>query len=268
MKKTLLAFAVVLTASQVASAATLLIPDGGFQGPGPTGFTQTISGWSVSLTGTPNAAYPTSEQSGIFSSLGKFTVAPQGNQFAFLSNLGGTGVVTLTSGTLANPAFLVSDRRLEFQYAYFTNDAPGAFAHDRFRVHIDFFNDAAAANFIGSLDQDFTRVATNTDTGIGISPMNSSTPVYNDSLAAPTTFNHTSIELAQFFGSFARISFIVDSSGPTSGPNMSGNGVTGIVLDNILLTPEPSTVALFAFGAMGLGGFVWRRRNAAKKPAA
>ncbi len=40
------------------------------------------------------------------------------------------------------------------------------------------------------------------------------------------------------------------------------------VLDNVLMNPEPSSVALFALGALGFGGFAWRRRAAAKKPTA
>lgn len=270
MKKALLAAAVVLAASHLASAGTLLLPNGEFNNAPPnTGFTQTISNWTVSMSGTPNAALPLTEQSGVFTSFGKFTVAPGPAQFVLLANLGGSGVVSITSGA-SGTNFLVSDRLIGFSYSYLTNDAPGAFQHDKFRVHVDFFGTATSTIVTGTLDQDIASTAGFSDTAAGISPFagaaNSAPITYNNSVGG--AFNFDSIDVSAFFNSFARISFIVDASGPSSGANLSGLGVSGVVLDQVFLTPEPSAIALFAFGAAGLGGFAWRRRRAAKKPAA
>jgi hypothetical protein len=272
MKKSFLAAAVILAVAQVASARELLLPNGGFQSDAANGFGSTISSWTLSMSGTPNASFPSNQNAGLFSSFGKFTVAPEQNAFALLTNLGGTGVVTLTSGSVGNNLFL-SDRQIKFNYVFLTNDAPGSFQHDQFRVHVDFFATATSTVTIGSLDSVIagnSNSAVFSDTGAGISPFssaaNTAPTTYNNAQSAGFTF--AAVDVSAFFGQFARVSFIVDSAGPTSGPNLSGLGVSGVVLDNVLLTPEPSAIALFAFGAAGLGGFAWRRRKASKKPAA
>jgi len=273
MKKSfVLAAAVVLAVSQVASAKELLLPNGGFQSNAANGFGSTISNWTVSMAGTPNSTFASNQSNGLFSSFGKFTVAPEQNAFVLLTNLGGSGVVSLTSGSVGDNLFL-SDRQIKFNYAYMTNDAPGTFQHDKFRVHVDFFATATSTSVIGTLDQDIAGNANSavySDSGAGVSPFssaaNNAPTTYNN--VQGTAFTFAAVDVSAFFGQFARISFIVDNSGPTSGANLSGLGVSGIVLDSVLLTPEPSAIALFAFGAAGLGGLAWRRRRAAKEPAA
>jgi hypothetical protein len=42
--------------------------------------------------------------------------------------------------------------------------------------------------------------------------------------------------------------------------------VTGVILDNVFLNPEPGTMALFGLGGLGLGAMAWRRRKAKTRP--
>jgi hypothetical protein len=270
MKKAILAAFVVLAASPAAFAVEVLLPNGDFETDTatPGGFTQTITNWTVSFSGTPAGSLPSSEQSGLFTSFGKFSSAPVGPQFVGLFNLGG-GTVTLTSGA-SGARFAVNDRLLGFHYVYMTNDDSTASTHDAFSVQIDFFDASSGGNQVGSITQVIAANATDSNSQTGFSPLgganNNANATYNDANGA--NFSFVAVDISQFFGSFARVSFIVDNAGPAGGTNNNGLGVSGILLDGVLLTPEPSAIALFAFGAAGLGGFAWRRRSAKKSPAA
>jgi PEP-CTERM motif len=272
MKKAILSAFVLLVASPAAFAVEVLLPNGGFEtDPSPSGgFTQSITNWTVSFSGTPAGSLPSSEQSGIFTSFGRFSVAPESSQFVALTNLGG-GTVTMTSGA-SGARFAVNDRLLGFRYVYMTNDDPNASTHDAFTVQIDFFDASTGGNQIGSITQVISAMATDNNTQAGFSPLggtaNNSSATYNDAVPGGTDFNFVAVDIEQYLGSFARVSFIVDNAGPAGGTNNNGLGVSAILLDGVLLTPEPSAIALFAFGAAGLGGFAWRRRAAKKKPAA
>lgn len=272
MKKAILAAFVLLAASPAAFAVEVLLPNGSFEtDPSPPGgFTQTITNWTVSFSGTPAGSLPSSEQSGIFTSFAKFSAAPLGSQFVALTNLGG-GTTTLTSGS-AGARFAVNDRLLGFRYVYMTNDPSSASTHDAFSVRVDFFNAATGGSQIGSITQVISANATDSNTQAGFSPLggagNNANATYNDAVPGTTNFTFVAVDISQFFGSFARVSFIVDNAGPAGGTNSNGLGVSAIILDGVILTPEPSAIALFAFGAAGLGGFAWRRRSAKKKPAA
>jgi hypothetical protein len=288
MNKAIVASSVLLVGSSAAWAVDVPIANGSFEFDTPPGFTQTISNWSVTFTGSVQAAFagPPAQYSGLFTSFGTKYVAsavPNGSAFAVLSNLG-AGTVELRSdaATLALPTihnFAVADRNLAFRYAYMTNDPSSAATHDQFIVHIDFFANATetnVANRIGFIDKVVSNNATKSDTGALISPFgggnggNNAIALFNDSVGTGTNvFNLFNVDISQFFqpNTFARISFIVDNNNATQNVNGNGLGVSGVVLDAVVMNPEPSTVALFALGAFGLGGFAWRRR-AAKKPAA
>lgn len=261
----------VLTVAAAASAAFAIdtpLPNGSFEGNNPAGgFTQTINNWTVSFSGTAGGSLPANQFSGLFTSYAKFNTPPAGQTFALLTNLGG-GTVTLTSGAVGTN-FAVIDRLLQFNYAYMTNDAPSAGTHDAFRVHIDFYATATSTSSIGSIDRTIANQATDINSSAGLSPFggafNSPLATYNNAIG--TNFNLISLDVSQFFNSFARVSFIVDNAGPAAGTNGNGLGVSGIVLDNVVLNPEPGTIALFGLGLAGLGGFAWRRRSA-KKPLA
>jgi hypothetical protein len=54
------------------------------------------------------------------------------------------------------------------------------------------------------------------------------------------------------------------TSGGTVNPSLV-SGLGGPA--NIAVTPEPSSIALLAAGAVGLAGYVWRQRRAARRPA-
>ena len=269
MMKAICAAAVVLAVCPAVFAAEVLIPNGSFEANGPgNGFGLAISNWTVAYTGPGGATQPnglpTNQQSGLFSSYAKFNTPPAGGIFAQITNLGG-GTTSLTSGAVGTN-FLVNDRLLGFKYGFLTNDAPGAGARDSFRVHIDFFATATSAVVTGTIDQLIANSGLNVDSNAGSSPYgggpNNPLATYNNS--AGNAFNFIAIDVSAFFNSFARVSFIVDNAGPAAGTNGNGLGVTGIVLDQVILTPEPATVGLFALGALGLGGMAWRRRTAKK----
>jgi hypothetical protein len=271
MKKAL-AVAVLLGASSAAWAVDVPFPNGTFESQGSLGFTQAINNWTVSYTGTQGAGLPLSQQSGLFTSLGKFG-PPQGNTFAFLSNLGGSGRVEMKSNGLGSNFDLGKMFRLQFRYAYITNDPTSAATKDRFLVQIEFYGSASSVVVANTAIFDLTNQVTAnlTDTG-SFSPFNTggATNTFNNGTGTGgAAYNLVSLDMSPFlsFGTFARVSFIVDSNGPAAGTSGNGLGVSGVVLDNVVVNPEPSAIALFALGAMGLGGFAWRRRTA-KKPAA
>jgi len=286
MKQALFAGAVLFVGSSAAFAVDTPITNGSFEIGNPAGFTQTISNWSVTFSGAVQSAFagPPAQYSGIFTSFGAKYVAPtvpNGSAFAMLSNLG-SGTVTLRSdeATAALPTihnFAVVDRNLAFRYAFMSNDPTTAATRDRFIVHIDFFANATEtniANRTGFVDQLVANGVSRNDTGALISPFgggnggNNAVAVFNDSVGTGNNvFNLFNVDISQFFGQFARVSFIVDNNNASQNVNGNGLGVSGVVLDGVVLNPEPSAVALFALGALGLGGFAWRRR-AAKKPAA
>jgi hypothetical protein len=286
MKQAIFATALTFVGSSAAFAVDTPLLNGSFETQNPQGFSQTITNWSVSFTDSggnaisPPAAFagPPAQYSGLFTSFGtRFvqSVVPNGTAFAMLSNLG-AGVVTLQSdaATASLPLehnFAVLNRNLAFRYAYLTNDPLGN-AHDAFTVRVDFFATATSTTSIGSITQLVADSATLNNTGAGFSPFggvnNPTNGTFNNALGTgANTFNLFNVDISAYFGSFARVSFIVDNNGAGAGTNGNGLGVSGIVLDDILLNPEPSTMALFGLGVLGLGGVAWRRR-AAKKPAA
>jgi hypothetical protein len=288
MNKAILASSVLLVGSSAAWAVDVPLANGSFEVGNPPGFTQTISNWTASFFGPQQLAFagPPAFYSGVFTSFGTKYVAstvPQGSAFAVLSNLG-SGTVTLQSdaATLALPTihnFAVADRNLAFRYAYLTNDPASAATHDQFIVHIDFFSSATetnVANRIGFVDKVVASSASKNDTGALINSFgggnggNNAVAVFNDSVGSGNNvFNLFNVDISGFFqpNTFARVSFIVDNNNGTQNVNGNGLGVSGVVLDAVVMNPEPSTVALFALGTLGLGGFAWRRR-AAKKPTA
>jgi hypothetical protein len=272
MKKPILAVAVVLAACCPAWAVDTLLPNGSFEQDAASGFGQTISNWSFS--GPAAGALPANQAIGLFTSFGKFNplTVPNGAapQFVVLDNIG-NGTATLTSGA-SGVNFAVGDRNLGFRYVYMTNDPAAAASHDAFRVHIDFFATATSTTVIGSIDKLVANSAALNDTNVGFSPFggaaNSATATYNNSgSSGAQTFNLFNVDVSAFFNSFERVSFIVDNGGPAAGTNGNGLGVSGVVLDGVVLNPEPSAIALFALGVAGLGGFAWRRRKTAKLPA-
>jgi hypothetical protein len=266
MLKPMLTALVVASVSSAALAVDTPLPNGSFETNPAGGFTQTITNWSPTFVGTPAGALPANQYSGLFTSYGKFNVAPNGGQFLLLDNLGG-GVATIQSGA-SGTNFLVNDRNLAFRYAYMSNDAASAATHDQFRVHIDFFATASSTIVTNSIDLLVADRGTQNDTAAGISPFgganNPSVATFNN--ANGNTFNLFNVDVTAFFNQFARVSFIVNNLGPAGGTAGNGLGVSGAVIDNVVLNPEPSTVALFAAGLGGLGLLAWRKRQLKLQP--
>src|ERR1041384_7267384 len=98
MSKAILASVVLIAASSPAWAVDTLLPNGSFENPTASGFTQNITNWTVQFSGSVPAQFQNPNQySGLFTSFGtKFGSGsvPNGGAFAMISNLG-AGVVTL-----------------------------------------------------------------------------------------------------------------------------------------------------------------------------
>lgn len=270
MNRAILAAACVLASVSSAFAVEVQLDNGGFENDGTAnGFVSTISDWTVSFTGTAGSSAISGEHAQIAGSFARWAFPPEGSHVVGISSLGGSGQVTLSSGA-SGVNFAVNDRLLGFRYVYLTNDAPDASSHDRFIVQIDFFGSATSTTSIGSISQVVAQGATDTDSQAGFSPLggvnNNATTIYNNAEPGTTDYNFVAVDISQFYGSFARVSFIVDNNGPGANTNNNGLGVTMVLLDDVILTPEPSALALFGLGIAGLGGFAWRRRRAA--PAA
>src|ERR1043166_2273333 len=144
MLKPMLVVVAVLAASSAAWAVDTPLPNGSFESPPGTGFTQTITSWTLTPIGATTNGLPVNQQSGLFSSLGGFTSVPNGSQYLLLDNLG-TGTVSITSGTGVGDNFKLVDRNLQFRYVYLTNDPVSAGLRDSFTVRVDFFNSIGAA---------------------------------------------------------------------------------------------------------------------------
>lgn len=260
MRKPLIAAALLAVFATTAQAGFVEVPNGSFEADGqpPGGYTQAITNWTVSFNQTtPTAANspPVNHQSGIFTSFSGF--GPRGGDtFVMLSNLG-LGTITMAGTT----PFLVDDNFIEFKYVFGTNDPPGS-QGDQFRVTLDVFSDAAGSNLVSSETFVVTDKAGDPST-LGASPFGGGgAPVtYKLGGALGDVYSFYQIDTGGFIGNYARLSFVVNNDGPAAGTNNNGLGVSGVLIDGIVLAPEPGTLALFGLGVLGLGGVVVRRRR-------
>lgn len=256
MIKTALAACAALFALGGSALADIVpVPNGSFEADGQQNppFTQSITDWTVSFSSSSTPSN-VGEVSGIFTTLGNY-VATQGSTFIGINNLG-AGEVNLFN---TNPFFL-AQRTVQFDFAYITNDPIGSSTLDDFRVVIDIFDTVTQNNLLGSLTYD-VAIGSNYNTTISSTPYNTNGGSVFSSVPA-TNYQTVFIPIPQWFQNYARITFIVDNAG-TAGGNNNGAGVSGVLLDNIVLSPEPSTMALFGLGILGLGGLIRRRRKLA-----
>lgn len=260
MRKPWIAAALVAAFATTAQAGFVDIPNGNFEDDGqpPGSYTQAVSNWTISFNQTtptaPNSP-PVNHQSGIFTSFSGFSPT-SGDNFVMLSNLG-LGTITMAGTT----PFLVDDRNIEFRYVFGTNDPPGS-QGDQFFVTLDIYSDPGGANLTSSTTLLVADTATVQST-LGASPFGGGgapiTYARNGSHGSPFTL--FKIDTTGFIGSYARLSFVVNNNGPAAGTNNNGLGVSGVLIDGIILSPEPGTLALFGLGVLGLGGVVMRRRK-------
>lgn len=252
-KRFLVAAATLALTATGAFAEVIFLFNGSFEAQGSIaspGFTQNITNWTISYT--PDSAPPANigQHSGIFTSFGTYT-ATDASHFVGISNLG-AGTVRMASNV-----FFLGQRGLEFDFAYVSNDL-NAVGGDTFSVLVEIFSDALQTTQIAS------QVWTIADSAsqpalIGTAPY---TGANTYSRAGLATYQTVFLPLASFFQNYARVTFIVDNTGPSPG-GVNGLGVSGVLLDNIVMTPEPGTLGLFGLGALGLLGLVRRRRKLA-----
>ena len=255
------AVAMVCALTGSAFAEIIPVPNGSFEADGQIfgNFTQSFTSWTVSFSSdnvsTPSG--PTSQQSGIFSTFSNYT-ATDGSTFAGIFNLG-SGTVSFSSTSV----FLFAQRDLTFDFAFLSNDTIGG-GNDQFRVVVDFFTDATESVSTGSVTT-IVNAQSNFAGITGSAPFNPTNATFAD--LSPTNYQTLTIQMPQFYLNYARITFIIDNSGPAQGTG-NGLGVTGLFLDNVVLTPEPSTIALFGLGLLGLGAVALRRRKKLLPPPA
>ena len=253
-KHVLSAFVVVAAVGATsASAFAIDIPlaNGSFDTGTPASNTfGLISNWTF------NALPVAANQLGVFTSYAGFTPS-NGPRMALLSNQG-VGTVQLRQ---ALPIQLLRMPYLSFQYIYLTTDPTSTAdaSRDRFSVVVDYFSDAAGLNQIG----------TETITGLDASPLlstgiNPGAPFggvvnANTSGLAAGALRNASVTLNPLFSlaPYANFTFYLENNG-------TGTGSSGVLLDNVVINPEPGTFALFGLGAAGLAGMAWRRRKSAK----
>lgn len=218
-----------------------------------------ISGWNnVSTSDIPVPG--DGRHTGVFTSYAGFSPT-DGNRMAFLSNQG-TGQVLMRS---VMPTQVFRMYYVQFDYLYLTT-APTTTAladRDTFRVNFLFYDQNM--NFLAvqgaNLDTG-TLSATGTNPGL---PFDGNVNVGNlpdqSSSDLQTSFAFMNLDPSFVDPSvyFVQFEFVLFKG--------STPGVSGVLIDNVVINPEPGTMALFGLGAAGLGAFVWRRRKS-KKPAA
>jgi hypothetical protein len=255
LKRLVPAAALLIASAPAAFAVDIPITNGDFQNPAdpPIGYSQNFTNWTTGFTpdnGETNTLAVVNSF-GLFTSFGGIS---NGTKFAQINNLG-AGTVSLQSSvfnTLGMPF-------IGGQFAYFTSDAADVAVRDAFTVELTFYTDMTGTTQVGPA-MTFTPNA---------GPLSNSTFAETQPFVtgrfAGTGFQSFGITIPPIT-QFARIRFIVDDSGTESGINNSG--ATGVLLDNIVLNPEPGTWALFGLGALGLGAAIRRRKLAIAKAAA
>lgn len=262
MKKLVLAATAFMLALGGSAYADLVpTPNGSFEDDGSIfgNFTQNISDWNVSFTPDTVAPGNTNEVSAIHTTLGNY-IATDGSHFTAITNLG-AGTIEFSN---TNP-FLLAQRIVQFDFAYITNEPIGSASLDQFSVTIDIFDDALETNLITSIST-VVPVTSSYTTTVGAQPWDSGNNGAVFAHTSATTYSTVYIPVTDYFNNYARVTFIVDNTGPAAGNNNSG-GVSGVLLDNVILSPEPGSMALFAFGLLGMGGLVARRRRMKIKSA-
>ena len=247
MNRLVVRLAMGLVAVLLVAPAALgdVIPNGDFSNTPETFFTTNIPNWSVVTT-----EVPFTDQVGIF-----FTfdgVLAQGSAMALIAT--SPSVRDTATAIISDPFVVGSDvglhQYLRFDYRYVSGhslDQARAGSLDPFTVSIVNLSDPGG-DFTKRVHDgsDPTMVDSVTDFG----PLPSSTI---DRIMPAWGF--ATVNLRDFVGDTVQVVFIINDSGATGGNS-------GVFIDNVQLTPEPGTMALFGLGLAGLGFAIQRRRSA------
>ncbi len=256
-----LAAAVLLAASAPALAVDIPLPNGSFETTSANNqFGVTVTSWTGNYLADLETQNITFNQTlGAWSTFAG-SAAPNGTRMVVLSNLG-AGTTVLTSQTIA----LTSQFYFNGSYSYITDNPLGNTNRDSFDIVIDYFSDPAGT--IQLLPQQVFRISDSMPALSG-TPQAATGAGFTGSVFrtnTPTGFTGFSIFINQYINMFARISFVVRDDGNEDGG--ANTGVTGVMIDNIFINPEPGSIALFGLGGLALGGLAFRRRKLAKKNA-
>jgi hypothetical protein len=258
-----LAAAAVIVACTSASAFAIDIPvsNGSFETTTGTlnTFTgpNTIAGWTHTFLQTDaNSNFVSDDSLGVFTTFGGLGPT-NGSQFVVINNTGAGSVVLTTPLIDLQRQFVINGN-----FSYFTNDSLAVLNRDDFDVVITYFTDATG------LTQAQPAITVHLSRNFQGNPIGT-TPVATSGPFGPTAFRTASgwtsfnINLNDIGAhtQFVRFQFVVHDNGTENPPPPLNSGVSGVALDNIFINPEPGTMALFALGSLGLGGFAWKRRK-------
>jgi hypothetical protein len=247
MLKTALAAVAVAALAGPAFAIDLLLPNGSFETASSVNAFGAITSWTT--TSNPNSTVA----SGVFTSYAGFTPS-NGSNMAVLTNSGSTVMQIVTS----SPMQLLGQPFLNFNFAFLTTDATSTAlaSRDQFVVLINYFSDSGGTSQLG------TTQSVTINTGNRFATGNTPGTPFNTNVNGASPLRTTAGPLGYYVvpinmtsAPYATFTFFLDNLG-------SGTGTSAVLLDQVYITPEPGTLALFGLGALGLGGIVLRRRRA------
>jgi len=188
---------------------------------GGTGYVASISKWTL-----PSGTSATAQRAGIFFNLSGITPT-NGSKFGVFTNNGGTTMTVAQS-------FTISNERIDFDWIYATNNAPGDATHkDPFTVTLQ-TSSGTTVYTVSNVDD------SNLASGlIGTAPWGGGT-TYDTQKWQTYSIDTTSLQGQTVLLTFS----VVDSA--------AGGSVTGIFLDDVTHIPEPSTFLLFGLGFVGM----------------
>jgi hypothetical protein len=159
--------------------------------------------------------------------------------------------------------------RINGSYSYLTNDPSNITQRDTFDLVINFFADAAGT--LQVLPSQTFTVSNSMPALTGTAQPAPGGPFGPGNSAFRTAVGFTSFNIdfiPPVGATFATFQFVIRDDGFEDG--LANTGVSGVILDQIFINPEPGSMALFGLGGLGLGAVAYRRRKlklAAKKTA-
>jgi len=235
-------FAVLLVLALVTPAAAEQIKNGSFEdSTGGTGYVTSIAQWTL-----PSGTTVASQRAGIFFNVSGW-LPTDGSKFGVFTN-NSTG----TTMTFAQSSFTITNERIDFDWLYATNNAPGDVTHkDPFTVTLQ------ATDSLGNVTTSVFTVSDVDDSAlkagvVGANPWTGAATTYDTQKWQTYSIDTTSLQ-----GQTGVLTFsVVDSA--------TGGAVSGVFIDDVTHIPEPGTFLLFGLGFVGMAIYGRRRMKTRK----